>query len=98
MRNLYNVVILPLAESDIADNTDYIFFDKRSPETAKRLLQGFYETISGLEFMPQQHELDEDEELSSKGIRKCYYKNYKIFLYRQIKKDCLCFTCSTYAG
>lgn len=58
-----------------------MFFDKQSPETAKRLLQGFYETISGLEFIPQQHELDEDEELSSQGIRKCYYKNNKIYFY-----------------
>lgn len=31
--------------------------------------------------MPEQHEVDEDEELAAMEIRKCYYKNYKIFFY-----------------
>lgn len=31
--------------------------------------------------MPKQHELDEDEELAAREIRKCYYKNYKIYFF-----------------
>lgn len=78
---IYSVVILPKAEEDIINNTDYIAFEKMAPETALRLAMGFKYTIARLEFMPEQHELDEDEELAIKGIRKCYYKNYKIFFY-----------------
>lgn len=79
--SMYDVIILPLAEEDIANNTDYIAFEKKAPETALRLAMGLRNTIANLEFMPEQHELDEDEELATCGIHKCYYKNYKIFYY-----------------
>lgn len=78
---MYRVIILPKAEADISDNTDYIAFNKKEPETALRLAAGFRNKIAKLEFMPQQHEFDEDKELAVKGIHKCYFKNYKIFLY-----------------
>lgn len=78
---IYDVIILPLAERDIARNTDYIFYEKKAPETARNLLSGFQSTISRLEQFPESHELDEDEELATMQIRKCYYKNYKIFFY-----------------
>ena len=60
---MYKVMMLPLAEEDIMNNTDYIAFEKKSPETALELAMGFRNTIAKLEFMPKQHELDEDEEL-----------------------------------
>lgn len=78
---MYSVITLPLAENDIQDNTDYIAFEKRSPETALKLSAGFRNKIAKLEFMPDKHELDEDDELAALGIRKCYYKNYKIYFY-----------------
>lgn len=78
---MYRVIILPKAEEDICSNTDYIAFEKQAPETALQMAAGFRNVIAKLEFMPEQHELDEDEELAEKGIRKCYYKNYKIFFY-----------------
>lgn len=77
----YDVIILPLAEKDIAKNTDYIFYDKQSPAVALRLLTGFYRTIEKLQFMPNRYEVDEDLDLAIMKIRKCYYKNYKIFFY-----------------
>ena len=76
---MYDVIILPKAEEDVLNNTDWQRC--HSPETALRLAAGFRNTIARLEFMPEQHELDEDEELAEKGIRRCYYKNYKIFFY-----------------
>ena len=76
---MYKVMMLPLAEEDIINNTDYIAFKKKAPETALELAMGFRNTIAKLEFMPKQHELDEDEELAARQIRKCYYKNYKIY-------------------
>ncbi len=84
---IYDVIILPLAERDIARNTDYIFYEKESPETAKKLLAGFRSTISKLEQFPESHELDEDEDLAAMKIRKCYYKNYKIFFYVDREKQ-----------
>lgn len=78
---MYDEIILPLAEEDTVNNTDYIAFEKKASETALRLSMGLRNTIAKLEFMPEQHELDEDEELAACDIHKCYYKNYKIFFY-----------------
>ncbi|HBI59606.1 MAG TPA: type II toxin-antitoxin system RelE/ParE family toxin [Lachnospiraceae bacterium] len=83
----YDVIILPLAERDIARNTDYILYEKKAPEIAQNLLSGFRSTIGRLEQFPESHELDEDEELAAMQIRKCYYKNYKIFFYINKEKQ-----------
>ncbi len=77
--NEYKVVTLPLAEEDIADQTDYIAFELKSPETAVNMVRGFRKAINSLSLFPQSHELDEDEELAGYGIRKTYHKNYKIY-------------------
>ncbi|WP_165920916.1 type II toxin-antitoxin system RelE/ParE family toxin [Muricomes intestini] len=76
---IYKVITLPLAESDIVNQTDYIAFKLKAPGTAINMVGGFRKTISSLSMFPQSHELDEDEELARYGIRKTYYKNYKIF-------------------
>ena len=75
----YKVITLPLAEEDIADQTDYIAFELKSPETAINMVREFKKVINSLSLFPQSHELDEDEELARYGIRKMYYKNYKIY-------------------
>lgn len=75
----YNVKILPLAEEDIVNQTDYIAFELKSPETAIKIAKGLRKTINNLSAFPHRHELDEDEELASYEIRKTYYKSYKIY-------------------
>lgn len=75
----YKIIVEPLAEEDIIRNTDYIAFDKKSPETARKLIRDMRKQIARLETYPQRHEFDEDEELSVLQVRKHYYKNYKIF-------------------
>lgn len=75
----YQIIILPMAEEDIVRHTDYIAYDKKSPETALNLSRGIRKAISKLDHNPDRHELDEDEELAEYGIRKLYYKNYKIY-------------------
>lgn len=83
----YRVITLPLAEEDIADQTDYIAFELKMPETAMNTVRGFKKTINNLSIFPQSHEVDEDEELAKYGIRKTYYKIYKIyFLIDELKK------------
>lgn len=46
---MYKVLILPLAEEDIMNNTDYIAFEKKAPETALELAMGFRNTIAKIE-------------------------------------------------
>ena len=76
---LYNVNILPMAEEDIANQTDYIAFELKAPETAVKIARGLRKTINNLSVFPHRHELDEDEELACYEIRKTYYKSYKIY-------------------
>lgn len=77
----YEVIILPLAEKDIINNTDYIFYEKQAPETALELLTGFRSAIAGLSYMPERYEIDRDDELAILKIRKNCYKNYNIYFY-----------------
>ena len=51
----------------------------KAPETAFKMANGFRKVINNLNAFPQSHELDEDAELAKLGIRKIYYKNYKIY-------------------
>lgn len=39
-----------------------IYYKKKAPQTALKLLNGFRQTIEALDFMSEQHEIDEDEE------------------------------------
>ena len=41
---MHKVMMLPLAEADIVNNTDYIAFEKNAPETALELAMGFRNT------------------------------------------------------
>lgn len=66
------IIMLPMAEEDIARNTDYIAYDMKSPETVLHLLWGFRDVISKLDQNSDKHELDKDMELALYGIRKHY--------------------------
>lgn len=48
----YKVITLPLAEEDIADQTDYIAFELKSPETAINMVRGFKKVINSLSLFP----------------------------------------------
>jgi hypothetical protein len=45
---MYKVMMLPMAEEDIMNNTDYSAFEKKAPETALELAMGFRNTIANL--------------------------------------------------
>ena len=75
----YKVIILPLAEEDILAQTDYIAYEFKNLDAAINMARGFNETINNLSIFPQCHGLDEDERLAGYGVRKTYYKNYKIY-------------------
>jgi len=44
----YKVITLPLAEEDIVEQTDYIAFELKAPETAMNMVRGFRKTINNL--------------------------------------------------
>ena len=43
---MYKVMMLPLAENDIEDNTDYIAYEKKEPETALKLAMGLIQLLN----------------------------------------------------
>ena len=45
---MYKVMMLPMAEEDIMNNTDYIAFEKKAPETALELAMGFVTPLPNL--------------------------------------------------
>ena len=73
---MYKVMMLPMAEEDIMNNTDYSAFGKKHLKQV-RIGNGFRNTIAKLEFMPKQHELDEDEELAAREIRSAIIKTIR---------------------
>jgi hypothetical protein len=46
----YKVITLPMTEDDMQDQTDYIVFDVKSPETAVNMARGFRKTINRAEY------------------------------------------------
>lgn len=83
----YKVIISPLAQRDISNYVEYIAFDKKEPDIALGLSDGFKKEIAKLGTCPYRHEVDEDEELARYEIRKHYYKSYKIYFVIDEKED-----------
>ncbi len=76
---LYKIEITDLAEQDLESAGDYIAFVLLNPGAAKNTVNGIRGQINKLQRFPESHEVDEDLELAKLGIRKTYYKEYKIF-------------------
>ena len=64
---------------DLESLTDYIAFRLKNPSAALSMVYGIRETINSLRQYPERHELDRNKELALHGIRRIYYKNYKIY-------------------
>ena len=75
----YNVQITRLAEQDLEDAGDYIAYKLKNPSAAENTVKGIRQQINFLRQFPERNELDEDELLAELGVRKDYYKNYKIY-------------------
>lgn len=75
----YSIIIERYAQNDILQHAEYIAYCKKSPETAARLVRGFYEQITRLRENPNRYNLDRDPDIAVKGIRRCYYKQYTIY-------------------
>lgn len=75
----YQIRITELAEEDLENAGDYIAYELRNPTAAKNTVSGIREKINSLANFPERNELDEDELLAELGVRKDYYRNYKIY-------------------
>ena len=68
-----------MAEEDIENAGDYIAFELKNPSAAENTVNGIRAKINSLVNFPERNELDEDESLAGLGVRKDYYRNYKIY-------------------
>lgn len=75
----YKIQITELAEQDLENAGDYIAYELKNPTAAVNTVRGIRSQINSLSDFPERNELDEDEILAQLGVRKDYYKNYKIY-------------------
>lgn len=75
----YRIEITDLAAEDLENAGDYIAYQLKNPLVAVNTVEGIRKQINSLSDFPERNELDEDETLAELGVRKDYYKNYKIY-------------------
>ena len=75
----YRIEITELAEQDLENAGDYIAYELKNPTAAENTIKGIRTQINSLSSFPERNELDEDEVLAELGVRKDYYRDYKIY-------------------
>lgn len=75
----YRIRITELAAEDLESIGDYIAYELKNPSAAINTVNGIRNQINSLVNFPERNELDEDEFLAELGVRKDYYRNYKIY-------------------
>ena len=75
----YRIEITELAEQDLENAGDYIAYELKNPTAAENTIKGIRTQINSLSSFPERNELDEVEVLDELGVRKDYYRNYKIY-------------------
>lgn len=75
----YRIEITDLAEKDLENAADYIAFELKNLNAARNMVKGIRKQIHSLANFPERNELDEDEFLAEIGVRRDYYRNYKIY-------------------
>jgi plasmid stabilization system protein ParE len=75
----YRIEISELAEKDLENAGDYIAFILLNPSAAEKTIRGIREQVNKLSVYPDGHELDDDVILAKMGVRRTYFKEYKIF-------------------
>lgn len=75
----YRIEITDLAEKDLENAGDHIAYELKNPIAAENTVKGIRKQINSLVNFPERNELDEDELLAEIGVRRDYYRNYKIY-------------------
>lgn len=83
----YKIKMTGYAEQDIEEIGDYIAFQLRNAKAAVNMTKGVRQVIKSLAVNPERHELDSDDMLAKAGVRRYYYKDYKIY-YMVYKAEC----------
>ena len=68
-----------LTEEDLENAGDYIAYELKNLSADENTVSGIRAKINSLVNFPERNELDEDELLAGLGVRKDYYRNYKIY-------------------
>ena len=75
----YNVVIIEAAQRDLLDIFDYIAFELRESDSARRLLSKIKTTVKSLEEFPERNNVISEPKYEAQKIRWCPVENYVIF-------------------
>jgi len=75
----YNVVITEAAQRDLLDIFDYIAFELRESDSARRLLSKIRTKVKSLEEFPERNKVISEPKYEAQKIRWCPVENYVIF-------------------
>lgn len=75
----YQIKMTDLAETDLENAGDYIAYALKNPSGAENTIRGIRKQINSLLDFPERNQLDEDDLLAKLGVRKDYYRDYKIY-------------------
>ena len=75
----YNVVITDTAQRDLLDIFDYIAFELRESDSARRLLYKIRTKVKSLEEFPERNNMISVPNYEAQKIRWCPVENYVIF-------------------
>jgi addiction module RelE/StbE family toxin len=75
----YNIVITEVAQRDLLDIFDYIAFELREQESARRLLSKIRIKVKSLEEFPDRNNIFSELKYKAQKIRSCPVENYVVF-------------------
>ena len=75
----YNIVITEAAQRDLLDIFDYIAFELRESDSARRLLSKIRTKVKSLEEFPERNKVISEPKYEAQKIRWCPVENYVIF-------------------
>lgn len=75
----YQIELTNQAKNDLDEIYSYIAFILLSPDVAANMYRSILDCIRSLDSMPFRNALMDDEPWKSRGLRRCFVKNYTIF-------------------
>ena len=75
----YQIELTNQAKNDLDEIYSYIAFTLLSPDVAANMYHSIIDAIRSLDSMPLRNPLMDDELWKSRGLRKCFVKNYTAF-------------------
>lgn len=76
----YKVVLSRSAKDDLKKSVSYLHDSKKSPQAAKNLLDDFNETKSKLKMVAGSLKILDNQNFSSRGLRKIGFRKHKYYM------------------